>query len=146
MAANKFHQDFSVVWIELLKCTNGENSQTLLSLVLKKTTPITFLPFAVHPEAEHDLNWMINHVHPGQQKRYQLWFFDRFISKDESCLPDLARLICFSCVKESSLDLVPRWALLGWLCKLSNVTSDFSSQFFYYLLILFSLHISLLKS
>lgn len=59
-------------------------------------------------------------VKMGNQKRYQAWFAARFLAtpESESLVCDLIRYIC-TCYHPSnavlSSDIIPRWAVLGWL-------------------------------
>ena len=63
----------------------------------------------------------------GNQKRYQGWFMQKFLStpESESLIPDLIRYICGVYHPPNHVlcsDIVPRWAIIGWLLKCVKVT------------------------
>lgn len=62
----------------------------------------------------------------GNQKRYQQWFAAKYLStvESESLLPDLIRYICcfyHPTNQVLSSDIIPRWAVIGWLLKCAKV-------------------------
>lgn len=65
----------------------------------------------------------------GQQKRYQDWFQRQYLSTpdSQSLRCDLIRYIC-GVVHPSnevlSSDILPRWAIIGWLLTTCTVSSD----------------------
>ncbi|BBM98692.1 hypothetical protein MPTK1_1g15500 [Marchantia polymorpha subsp. ruderalis] len=102
-------------------------------------TPTRYLASRVTPEMENQLRFMLTHVKMGSQRRYQTWFAQRFLSTPESetLVPDLIRFIC--CVHHPTnqilqSDIVPRWAIVGWLlkcCKSNHVESNAKLALFY---------------
>jgi integrator complex subunit 3 len=63
----------------------------------------------------------------GNQKRYQQWFATAFLSRpeNETLIPDLIRYICGVYHPPNQIlcsDVVPRWAVIGWLLKSVKVT------------------------
>ncbi len=64
----------------------------------------------------------------GNQKRYQTWFMQKYLSTpdSESLVPDLIRYICGVYHPTNAVlcsDIVPRWAIIGWLLKCIKVIS-----------------------
>ena len=62
----------------------------------------------------------------GNQKRYQQWFTQCFLTtpESESLICDLIRYICGVFHPPNSIlssDIVPRWAVIGWLLNLVKV-------------------------
>ena len=87
-----------------------------------------FLASRLTPEMETYLKYMLQHVPMGNQKRYQQWFQQWFLAGPEadSLVCDLVRYIC--CVVHPTneilqSDVIPRWAMIGWLMQLTKVRS-----------------------
>jgi integrator complex subunit 3 len=58
----------------------------------------------------------------GQQKRYQQWFMQKYLvaPENESLIPDLIRYILGVYHPPNHVlcsDIIPRWAVIGWLLK-----------------------------
>jgi integrator complex subunit 3 len=64
----------------------------------------------------------------GNQKRYQTWFMQKYMpaTDSETLVPDLIRYICCNYHPPNHVlcsDIVPRWAIIGWLLKCIKVLS-----------------------
>ena len=88
---------------------------------------------------ETQLLFLMKSVKMSNQKRYQSWFTQSFLSTAESeCwLVDIVRFIC-SCFHPTneilSSDITPRWAVIGWLFKSvrsHTVSANFKLSLFY---------------
>lgn len=65
-------------------------------------------------------------VKMGNQKRYQTWFMQKYMpaTDSETLVPDLIRYICCNYHPPNHVlcsDIVPRWAIIGWLLKCIKV-------------------------
>lgn len=71
----------------------------------------------------------------GFQRRYQIWFQQKYLAtpESESLIPDIIRYIC--CVWHPpnaiiSSEIVPRWAMIGWLLTSIKVIFFFVAFYF----------------
>lgn len=88
-------------------------------------TPKVFPQSRLTPEMERQLMFIMTEVRMGHQKRYQAWFAARFLatSESEALLPDLIRFVCCCWHPPNAVlcsDIVPRWAVIGWLLKMAR--------------------------
>ncbi len=81
-----------------------------------------FVQSRISHEQETQLLFLLRNVKFGQHRRYQLWFAQRHLATadHEPLLVDLVRWVvcCFHPSNRIlSSDVVPRWALIGWLLR-----------------------------
>lgn len=116
--------DFEPVWRDLLSNPAAFKTPAFADIaqLYFARTPTRYLTSRITPEMEMQIRFMLTHVKMGSQRRYQTWFTQRFLSTPESetLVCDLIRFIC--CVHHPTnqvlqSDIVPRWALVGWLLK-----------------------------
>lgn len=95
---------------------------TGLHQVLSVPTRARCLSSRVSTEMERELSFIMTNVKMGNQRRYQLWFQQRFLNTPESdmLIVDLIRYIC--CVFHPPNHILAgnfttRWAMVGWLLK-----------------------------
>eukprot|EP00850_Spirogloea_muscicola_P005247 SM000023S07703 [mRNA] locus=s23:946106:951441:- [translate_table: standard] len=118
--------EFEPIWRDLL-CNAATFQATAPSLsgleqLYATRTPVRYVVSRVTPDAETQLIFMLTHVRMGNQRRYQTWFAQRFLStpESESLVSDLIRYICCAHHPPNAIlqsDIVPRWAIVGWLLK-----------------------------
>eukprot|EP00058_Branchiostoma_floridae_P022608 XP_002608098.1 hypothetical protein BRAFLDRAFT_126262 [Branchiostoma floridae] len=132
--------EFERLWRDMIT-----NPQTLshqftgLSQLMTLRTSRKFLACRLTPEMENKLHFITSKVRFGQQQRYQDWFQRQYLSTPESqslrC--DLIRYICGVIHPSNEIlcsDIVPRWALIGWLlmsCKSNVAASNAKLSLFY---------------
>ncbi|KAL3684874.1 hypothetical protein R1sor_002896 [Riccia sorocarpa] len=133
--------EFEPIWRDLLNNPTAFKGATFADIaqLYVVRTPTRYLASRITPEMENQLRFMLTHVKMGSQRRYQTWFAQRFLSAPESetLVPDLIRYIC--CVHHPTnqilqSDIVPRWAIVGWLlkcCKSNHVESNAKLALFY---------------
>lgn len=68
----------------------------------------------------------MENVKLGRQKRYQQWILKKYMlsADNDEFLVDIIRYICVVFHPPNSLlqsDMVPRWAMIGWLLKCIKV-------------------------
>ncbi|KAI8512582.1 Integrator complex subunit 3 [Branchiostoma belcheri] len=116
-----------------------QQSASGLSQLMTLRTSRKFLACRLTPEMENKLLFLTSKVRFGQQQRYQDWFQRQYLSTPESqslrC--DLIRYICGVIHPSNEIlcsDIVPRWALIGWLlmsCKSNVAASNAKLSLFY---------------
>ncbi|CAI9114550.1 OLC1v1015297C1 [Oldenlandia corymbosa var. corymbosa] len=92
-------------------------------LYLTRTSSKYFL-LRITPEMENQLRFLLTHVKLGNQLRYQVWFGRKFFGfpGKETILVDIVRFICCCHHPTNDIigsDIIPRWAVIGWLLKAS---------------------------
>lgn len=75
---------------------------------------------------ETRLVFIMEKVKMGNQKRYQQWFIQSYLTAPESetLIVDLIRFICGVYHPSNAIlasNMVPRWAMIGWLLKCIKV-------------------------
>ncbi|KAI5056128.1 hypothetical protein GOP47_0029649 [Adiantum capillus-veneris] len=133
--------EFESVWRDLLSnpaAFNAVGFADIAQLYVVRT-PARYLTSRLTPEMEAQIRFMLTHVRMGSQQRYQAWFAQHFLtsSGSETLVCDLIRYIC--CVYHPTnqilqSDIVPRWAILGWLlkcCKSQHVEANAKLALFY---------------
>ena len=108
------------VWAEL----QGSEEVTR---ALRTPSPQWVLQSRVPPEMETHLRFLMTQVRMGNQKRYQEWFRQRHLATPASLslVPDLIRYVCVVYHPSNQIlqsDVLPRWALIGWLLQLVGGT------------------------
>lgn len=133
--------EFKSIWKDLLlnpgqfKVDGFEG----ISQIYRLRTPSLYFSLRVTPEMESKLRYLLMNVKFGNQRRYQVWFAKKFLflSERETLLIDIVRYIC--CMSHSldeviQLDIMPRWAVIGWLlksCRRSYIEANFKLALFY---------------
>jgi hypothetical protein len=110
--------EFDQIWKEIIYDVHKDDR---LSMV-KQRTSRSLLQSRVTYDMENWLIFMMKQVKMGNQKRYQQWFATAFLSRpeNETLIPDLIRFICGVYHPPNQIlcsDVVPRWAVIGWLLK-----------------------------
>jgi len=93
----------------------------------------------ITPEMETQLRFLLTHVKLGSQKRHQDWFAKKFLHRleRETIVSDIVRFICCAHHPTNEIiqsDVVPRWALIGWLlslCRKNHVGANAKLALFY---------------
>ncbi|KAB2616880.1 integrator complex subunit 3 [Pyrus ussuriensis x Pyrus communis] len=85
-------------------------------------TPSEYMLLRITPEMEGQLRFLLTHVKLGNQKRHQAWFAKKFLWEPnrETLIIDIVRFICCAYHPTNKViqsDVVPRWAVIGWLLK-----------------------------
>lgn len=119
--------EFKAIWKDL--ALNPGEFTTLgfsdISQVYGSRTSSRYFLLRITPEMETQLRFLLTHVKFGSQKRYQEWFFRKFLvgSERETLLIDIVRFICCAHHPSNEIlqsDIIPRWAVIGWLLKLCS--------------------------
>uniref|UniRef100_A0A8D2J5E3 Integrator complex subunit 3 n=1 Tax=Varanus komodoensis TaxID=61221 RepID=A0A8D2J5E3_VARKO len=113
--------EFEQLWKDIIHNPQALSPQfTGVLQLLQSRTSRKFLACRLTPDMETKLLFMTSRVRFGQQKRYQDWFQRQYLSTpdSQSLRCDLIRYIC-GVVHPSnevlSSDILPRWAIIGWL-------------------------------
>lgn len=117
-------QIFTELWYDIIH--NPEKLSATFSGVhqlLSRRTSRRFVAGRIVTDAEIKLNFLLSKVKFGQHRRYQEWFYGRYLSNPDNLymIPELVRFVC--CVihppnEVLGSDIMPRWALIGWLLSL----------------------------
>ncbi|MCO5586819.1 hypothetical protein L7F22_040763 [Adiantum nelumboides] len=133
--------EFEPIWRDLLSNPEAFNAVGFADIaqLYVVRTPARYLTSCLTPEMEVRIRLLLTHVRMGAQQRYQAWFTQRFLTSpgSETLVCDLIRYIC--CVHHPTnqilqSDIVPRWAILGWLlkcCKSHQVEANAKLALFY---------------
>lgn len=120
---NKKFPEYEVIWKDLLHKPNTF-SPTLTNItdLLSVRTPPKYFASRLTPDMEAQLMFILKNVKMGNQKRYQTWFMQKYMpaTDSETLVPDLIRYICCNYHPPNHVlcsDIVPRWAIIGWLLK-----------------------------
>eukprot|EP00731_Ephydatia_muelleri_P012110 Em0006g1004a len=133
--------EFSELWRDILQFPEKLSSQfTGVSLLATKRTSRRFISGRITPELEIKLNFLLSKVKFGQHKKYQEWFQKKHLSSPESLemIPELIRYICCVIHPTNEIlgsDILPRWAVVGWLlslCQANPVISSFAKLALFY--------------
>uniref|UniRef100_A0A8C5SSF8 Integrator complex subunit 3 n=1 Tax=Laticauda laticaudata TaxID=8630 RepID=A0A8C5SSF8_LATLA len=124
--------EFEQLWKDIIHNPQALSPQfTGMLQLLQSRTSRKFLACRLTPDMETKLLFMTSRVRLGQQKRYQDWFQRQYLSTpdSQSLRCDLIRYIC-GVVHPSnevlSSDILPRWAIIGWL--LTTCTSNVAAS------------------
>ncbi|KAG9441351.1 hypothetical protein H6P81_017205 [Aristolochia fimbriata] len=116
--------EFGEIWKDLLVEPSrfGVPEFESISQIYKIRTSSKYFLLRIVPEMEVQLRFLLSHVKWGGQKRYQVWFANKFLNSPESefVISDLIRFIC--CAHHPSNEIlqsnvISRWAIVGWLLK-----------------------------
>ncbi|GER46962.1 integrator complex subunit-like protein [Striga asiatica] len=118
--------EFRTFWRDLLynPSSFGVDGFSDISMIYRTQTPKWYFSLRITPEMESRLRFLMTRVKFGSQKRYQMWFTKKFLAAPEknSVIIDIVRFICCAHHPSNDVihsDIIPRWALLGWLLKSS---------------------------
>lgn len=115
--------EFQSVWDDLLNNPRNLSPHFAgIASLLAIPTPRRYLLSRISPQMEEQLLFVMEHVKMGNQRRYQQWFIKAFVStpESESIVADIVRFICDVFHPPNHIlcsDIVPRWAMIGWLLK-----------------------------
>ncbi|CAH1257994.1 integrator complex subunit 3-like [Branchiostoma lanceolatum] len=132
--------EFERLWRDMIVNPQSLSPQfTGLSQLMTLRTSRKFLACRLTPEMENKLHFITSKVRFGQQQRYQDWFQKQYLSTpdSQSLRCDLIRYICGVIHPSNEIlcsDIVPRWALIGWLlmsCKSNVAASNAKLSLFY---------------
>ncbi|KAL9652833.1 hypothetical protein ABK040_010865 [Willaertia magna] len=92
---------------------------TTLTSMLSKPTNTRVLDCRVNSDMERQLSFIMTHVKMGNQRRYQTWFAQKYLTTPESdsLIIDLIRYLCCAYHPNDETLYTPRWAMVGWLYK-----------------------------
>ncbi|KAK9123249.1 hypothetical protein Sjap_012851 [Stephania japonica] len=110
-----------------------------ISQVYARRTSSQYHLLRITPEMETQLRFLLTHVRWRNHRRYQTWFFRKFLSRPEceTNIPDIVRFICCAHHPPNEViqsDVIPRWAIIGWLlkcCSTNHVVSSVKLALFY---------------
>ncbi|XP_064401975.1 integrator complex subunit 3-like isoform X2 [Halichondria panicea] len=118
--------EITELWKDLILNPQKINPQfTGLKVLLSRRTSRRFVAGRILVDAEIKLNFLLSKVKFGQHTKYQEWFQKKYLSTPESLylIPELIRFICCVIHPTNEIlasDVVPRWAVVGWLLSLAQ--------------------------
>ncbi|PPR82410.1 hypothetical protein GOBAR_AA38308 [Gossypium barbadense] len=130
-----FHvPEFKSIWKDLVLSPSEFRTAEYLDisqLYCIRTSTRYFL-LRITPEMETQLRFLLTHVMLGNQKRYQIWFENKFLlgPERESLIVDIVRFICCAHHPSNEIiqsNIIPRWAVIGWLlacCKKKYIEAN----------------------
>lgn len=118
-----FVPEFQALWDDMIQnpkvLDDTEQPHDIHSLVLQPTR-FKYLTGRITAEMEKQLLYLMTQVKMGNQRRYQQWFAQKFLTQSETVIIDIIRFICCSFHPPNHIiaaNFVPRWATIGWLLK-----------------------------
>ncbi|MED6124719.1 hypothetical protein PIB30_061588 [Stylosanthes scabra] len=133
--------EFREIWKDLMLCPSKFNTLKFLNVsqLYHTRTCSKYVLLRINPQMETKLRFLMTYVKLGQQKRHQVWFFQKFLveSDRETVIVDIVRFICCAHHPPNEIiqsDIVPRWAVIGWLlksCRSSYVERSVKLALFY---------------
>ncbi|XP_047321141.1 integrator complex subunit 3 [Impatiens glandulifera] len=116
--------EFQLIWKSLILNPSNFKVDTFsdISQIYMKRTSSRYHLLRIPPEMETNLRFLLTHVNLGSQNRYQAWFMRKFLSNPnrDSLVTDIIRFVCCGhhpTVEIIRSDILPRWAIIGWLLK-----------------------------
>ncbi|KAJ3438119.1 integrator complex subunit [Anaeramoeba flamelloides] len=120
---------FKPIWDELLTLKPNSDHEYFIDDILNIPTPRIYLQSRITPKMETQLLYLLQHVNLGNQRRYQLWFSNNFLSVQsqignkiqnvrEGVAVDIARFLLSTFNNKEikfQYGMTTRWALIGWL-------------------------------
>ncbi|KAL2941963.1 Integrator complex subunit 3-like protein [Bienertia sinuspersici] len=117
--------EFRGIWKDLLLNPGsfGVSEFSDISHIYGMRTSSRYFLLRIPPEMETQLRFLLTHVKMGSQRRHQIWFARKFlfVPERETLVADIVRFICCAHHPSNEVlqsDVVPRWAVIGWLLKL----------------------------
>ncbi|KAL3643195.1 hypothetical protein CASFOL_014010 [Castilleja foliolosa] len=116
--------EFRSIWKDLLYNPSAFGLDEFLNIsqIYDTRTSSWYFLLRLTPEMESQLRFLLTYVKFGNQKRYQVWFSNKFLATPESntVVIDIVRFICCAHHPSNDIiqsDIIPRWAVIGWLLK-----------------------------
>ncbi|KAM7273393.1 hypothetical protein ACFE04_028057 [Oxalis oulophora] len=133
--------EFESIWKDIVlnpKELNTPGFSNISQIYSSRTSSRYFL-LRITPEMETQLRFLLTHVKFGSQKRYQVWFANKFLScpERETLIIDIVRFICCGHHPTNEIlqsEIIPRWAVIGWLlscCQNNNIQGNVRLSLFY---------------
>ncbi|XP_010521545.1 PREDICTED: integrator complex subunit 3 isoform X2 [Tarenaya hassleriana] len=117
--------EFGEIWMDLVlnPCSFRTPGFSDISQIYQSRTSSRYFLLRITPEMETQLRFLLTYVKLGSQMRHQTWFWRKFLSRPEkeTILIDIVRFICCAHHPSNKIiqsDVIPRWAVIGWLLKL----------------------------
>ncbi|KAL4395842.1 uncharacterized protein [Arachis hypogaea] len=133
--------EFRDIWKDLMLCPSKFNTSRFINVLqlYRTRTCSKYVLLRINPEMETRLRFLMTYVKLGHQKRHQIWFFQKFLHEPdrETIIVDIVRFICCAHHPPNEIiqsDIVPRWAVIGWLlksCRSSYVEKSVKLALFY---------------
>ncbi|RYQ87149.1 hypothetical protein Ahy_B09g094623 [Arachis hypogaea] len=133
--------EFRDIWKDLMLCPSKFNTSRFVNVLqlYRTRTCSKYVLLRINPEMETRLRFLMTYVKLGHQKRHQIWFFQKFLHEPdrETIIVDIVRFICCAHHPPNEIiqsDIVPRWAVIGWLlksCRSSYVERSVKFALFY---------------
>ncbi|GFQ02914.1 integrator complex subunit 3 [Phtheirospermum japonicum] len=106
--------EFRTIWKDLL--------YNNISQIYNTRTSSWYFSLRLTQEMESQLRFLLTYVKFGSQKRYQVWFANKFLAAPErnAVVIDIVRFICCAHHPSNDIiqsDIIPRWAIIGWLLR-----------------------------
>lgn len=131
--------EFEPIWRDLVyhpsKLAHGFSG---IAQLMKTRTPRRFLKLKLTVEMEKKITFLTNHVRMPHHIRYQDWLQKSYFNTHESLMlrSDWIRYICLMIHPSNvvlSTDIIPRWALIGWLLNVpyQGMASHMKHALFY---------------
>lgn len=126
--------EFEKLWHDIFNNPKSlhANFQSPLQ-ILSTRTPRRLVQSRLTFDMERKINFLATQVKFGNQKRYQDWFHKYYLATPESlslrC--DLIRYICMIIHPSNEVlcsDIIPRWAIIGWLLTTCTASSSHTSK------------------
>jgi integrator complex subunit 3 len=96
--------------------------------LMRIPTKRNYLQEIVSPKIEAQLLFLLKNVKFGNHNRYQNWLAARcFTQERESIIPDIIRFIVVCHHPTNAMlrsDVLPRWALLGWMLSCTKASTQ----------------------
>ncbi|XP_050382428.1 uncharacterized protein LOC126799298 [Argentina anserina] len=116
--------NFRAMWKDLL-LNQGKFTTpgvSVISQLYNTRTSSRYTLLRISPEMETQLRFILTFVKFGSQKRYQEWFARKFLYEPnrETLIVDIVRFLCCAHHPPNEIiksDIIPRWAVIGWLLK-----------------------------
>ncbi|GFP86632.1 integrator complex subunit 3 [Phtheirospermum japonicum] len=102
--------EFRTVWKDLLYNPSV--------FIYNTRTSSWYFSLRLTQEMESQLRFLLTYVKFGSQKRYQVWFANKFLAAPErnAVVIDITRFICCAHHPSNDIiqsDIIPRWAIIG---------------------------------
>jgi len=134
--------EFKSIWkdLKLNPCSFNTLGFSGVSQIYLTRTSSRYALLRITPEMETQLRFLLTHVKLGHQKRHLMWFARKFLNEPdkETVVVDIVRFICCAHHPPNEIiqsDIVPRWAVIGWLLttfrKKSYVEANAKLALFY---------------
>lgn len=133
--------EFQAIWKDLMVNPSSFNTPEFVgvSQFYHTRTSSKYALLRISPEMETQLRFLLTYVKFGNHKRHQLWFGRKFLNEPdkETVIVDMVKFICCAHHPPNEIiqsDIVPRWAVIGWLlkcCRKNHVENSVKLALFY---------------